>query len=298
MALTEEYDAYSFDNSILNECSDENTDYFAEELCVTEAVNFGTEDTDAWVAHGAGVFNLTTQEVLYNQNIFDQLYPASTTKVLTAYIIIRDCDLDDIATISEAATVQDPDSSMAGLAVGDKISVRNLLYGLMLPSGNDAAHALAEFHSGSVEAFAEVMNETALEFGATGSHFTNPSGLPDKEHYTTVYDMHLILKEAIQQPEFLEIISTHIKTVTYTNAKGKKIEKTYYNGNLYVAGVQNSPSGITVIGGKTGTTGAAKYCLVLYSQNKAGDDIISIVYKADCRGNLYWLMNQILRFAK
>jgi len=300
ITLNQEYDAYSYENSVLNDYSDENATYFAEDICVTDAVNFGTEETDAWVAHGAGVFNLTTKEVLYNQNIFDQLYPASTTKILTAYIIIRDCNLDSIVTVSEDAAIQEEEgSSVAGLQPGDNISVRDLLYGLMLPSGNDAAEALAEFHSGSLEAFAEVMNQTALELGATGSHFKNPSGLPDKEHYTTVYDMHLFFKEAIKSPEFLEIINSRTKTVTYTNANGNRVQRTYYNGNRYIFGDMDAPKGFTVIGGKTGTTSAAKYCLVLYSQNPDGEDIISIVYKADCRHNLYWLMNQILRgFAK
>lgn len=299
-ALTKEYDVYSYENNILNDYSGEDATYFAENYCVTDTENFGTEKTDAWVAHGAGVFNISTNEVLYNQNIFDQLYPASTTKILTAYIIIRDCDLDSIVTVSEDAAIQEEEgSSIAGLMPGDNISVRDLLYGLMLPSGNDAAEALAEYHSGSLAAFAEEMNQTALELGATGSHFKNPSGLPDKEHYTTVYDMHLFFKEALKSPEFVEIISSQTKTVTYTNANGSRVQRTYYNGNKYLSGEIEAPKGFTVIGGKTGTTSAAKYCLVLYSQNPDGEDIISIVYKADCRHNLYWLMNQILRlFAK
>jgi D-alanyl-D-alanine carboxypeptidase (penicillin-binding protein 5/6) len=202
-------------------------------------------------------------------------------------------------TVSKEAATQEADSSVAGLKEGDNIAVKDLLYGLILPSGNDAAEALAEFHSGSIEAFAEVMNETALELGATGSHFTNPSGLPDTNHYTTVYDMYLIFKTAIENPKFVEIINTKSKSVTYTAASGKTIQKTYNNTNRYFTGYATIPDGFTLIGGKTGTTGAAKYCLVLYTQNEAGEDIISIVFKADCRHNLYWLMNQILRgFAK
>lgn len=300
VVLNKEYDAYSYENSILNEFSVDNTTYFADDLCVTDTTNIGTEKTDAWVAHGAGVFNLTTKEVLYSQNIYDKLYPASTTKILTAYIILRDCNLNSVVIVSEDAAVQEEaGSSVAGLKEGDNITVRDLLYGLILPSGNDAAEALAEFHSGSLDAFADVMNATALELGATGSHFVNPSGLPDTNHYTTVYDMYLIFKEALQNPDFVELISTKSKTITYTSVNGKTIEKTYRNTNGYFTGYTKAPGDFTIIGGKTGTTGAAKYCLVLYSQNEAGEDIISIVFKADCKSNLYWLMNQILRgFAK
>ena len=297
--LNNEYDAYSLENNIFEDDSLDSVDYFAENICVTDRTNIGTEETDAWVAHGAGVFNLTTKEVLYSQNIYDKLYPASTTKVLTAYIILRDCNLNSVVTVSKEAATQEADSSVAGLKEGDNITVRDLLYGLILPSGNDAAEALAEFHSGSIAEFANVMNETALELGATGSHFVNPSGLPDTNHYTTVYDMYLIFKTAIEDPQFVEIINTKSKAVTYTAANGKTINKTYNNTNRYFTGYATIPSGFTLIGGKTGTTSAAKYCLVLYTQNEAGEDIISIVFKADCRQNLYWLMNQILRgFAK
>lgn len=300
IVLNQEYDAYSYEDGILNEYSEENVTYFSEDLCVTDAINFGTEKTDSQVAQGAGAFNISTGEVLYSQNIFERLYPASTTKILTAYIIIRDCNLDSVVVVSEGAAIQEEEgSSVAGLNTGDNITVRDLLYGLMLRSGNDAAEALAEFHSGSLEAFAEVMNQTALEFGATGSHFVNPSGLPNKEHYTTIYDMYLIFEKALSLPEFKEIISTRSYTANYVSATGKSVVQTYTNGLQYFTGQFDTPKNFTIIGGKTGTTAAAKYCLVLYSQNADGEDIISIVFKADCRHNLYLLHNQMLRgFAK
>ena len=187
--LTNTYDAYSYTNSYTNGAVSVNADFYGQNLCVTNAINFGTENTYAEVAEGAGVFNVTTKEVLYNQDIFKQLFPASTTKILTAYIIIKDCNLSDIVTVSESAADQAKDSSTIGLNKGDNITVNDLLYGLMLHSGNDAAEALAEYHSGSIEAFAEVMTKEAHKLGATNSQFKNPSGLPDKEHYTTVYEM-------------------------------------------------------------------------------------------------------------
>lgn len=297
--LSNEYNTYSYDNSYTNTNVNLNADYYAEDLCITNAINFGTEDTYSYVAEGAGVFNLTTKEVLYNQDIFKQLFPASTTKVLTAYIIIKDCDLNAIVTVSENAAKQSKDSSTIGLNKGDNITVNDLLYGLMLHSGNDAAEALAEYHSGSIEAFAEVMTEEAHKLGATNSQFKNPSGLPDKEHYTTVYDMYLIFNEALKQEKFLDIISCKKKTAVYTSARGDTIEKTYTNHSRYRDGRVKTPEGFEIIGGKTGTTYDAGYCLVLYSKNPSGDDIISIVFKADGTHNLYLLMNQILsNFAK
>ena len=297
--LSNAYNAYSYNNSYTNNMISVNEDYYASELCVTNAINFGTEDTYSEVAEGAGVFNITTKEVLYNQDIFKQLFPASTTKVLTAYIIIKDCDLNEIVTVSESAAKQSKDSSTVGLKAGDRISVNDLLYGLMLHSGNDAAEALAEHHSGSLEAFAEVMTQEAHHIGATNSQFKNPSGLPDKDHYTTVYDMYLIFNEALKQEKFVDIISCSSKTAVYTNKNGDRVEKKYTNHSRYRDGRVKTPTGFEIIGGKTGTTYDAGYCLVLYSKNPSGDDIISIVFKADGTHNLYLLMNQILsNFAK
>ena len=292
--LSNEYNAYSYNNSYTNTDVSVNEDFFADDLCVTNTINFGTDETYADVAKGAGVFNVTTGEVLYNQNVFEVLYPASTTKILTAYIILKDCSLSDIVTVSESAADQAEDSQTVGLNAGDNVSVNDLLYGLMIHSGNDCAEALAEHHSGSVEAFAEVMTEEAHKLGATSSQFKNPSGLPDKEHYTTVYDMYLIFQEAIKIEKFVEIIDTNTHQLIYTNKSGETVEKTVNTHSRYRTGSVETPEGFEIIGGKTGTTYDAGYCLVLYSKNAVGDDIISIVFKADGPHNLYLLMNEIL----
>lgn len=272
---------------------------FANSLCVTESFDYGTDQVSAQLAAGAGVFNLDTKEVLYSQNLFGRLYPASTTKILTACIIIRSCNLDDTVTVSEEAIKHLEDSSVCGLRAGDVLTVRDLLYGLMLVSGNDAANVLAEYHSGSTEAFAEAMNEEALRLGATGSHFMNASGLPDENHYTTVYDMYLIFQEAVRLEAFVEVLQTDEIDVTYHDASGNEVTKTWRSTCRYTNGDHEAPEGFTIVGGKTGTTNAAGYCLTLYSRNEKGDNIISIVYKAEGRDNLYTLMDQILsRFAK
>ena len=292
-------------NSIVRLCDEHNiplaTNLATAELLIKsldrgdlDDINFGTDQVHADYAEGAGVFDLTTKEVLYSQNLFEKLYPASTTKILTAYIIIRNCDLDDKVTVSADAIANMADSSKCGLAAGDVLTVRDLLYGLLLVSGNDAANVLAEYYSGSIDKFAEEMNREAKALGATQSHFVNANGLPDDDHYTTVYDMYLIFQEAIQTQDFIDIIHTKSYDAAYQNASGNTVTQTWESTNRYLNGQTTEPEDITVIGGKTGTTNAAGYCLVLYSKNKKGDDIVSIVYKGKTRSDMYTLMNQIL----
>ena len=268
--------------------------YFSENLCVADDYSLGVESTHSQVAEGAGVFNLATNTVTYAQNIYEKLYPASTTKILTAYIALKYGNLEDQVTVSDYAAKQASDSSVCGLRAGDTIMLKDLIYGMMIKSGNDAAIAIAEHISGSVEEFANLMNQEAHAMGATRSHFVNPNGLPDEDHYTSVYDLYLIFQNAIKDERFTEIISTKQYDAVYTDANGNSVSKSWENTNQYLAGKTTAPEGVAVIGGKTGTTGAAGYCLVLYSQNTAGQPIVSIVLKADCKSNLYLLMNEML----
>lgn len=269
--------------------------YFASGLCISEDIALGTDLTDSQVAEGAGAFNLATGEVVYAKNLYEKLYPASTTKILTAYIAFKYCeDLDAFVTISENAVNQASDSSVCNLKAGDVVRLRDLLYGLMLRSGNDAAVAIAEYIAGDTASFAELMNSEALAIGATHSHFVNPNGLPDENHYTTIYDMYLIFNKALENQTFIDLISTKSYDVVYTNAEGDAVERTWENTNQYLSGSVKTPEGFTIVGGKTGTTGEAGYCLVLYSYNPSGQPIISIVFKADGKSNLYLLMNEML----
>lgn len=285
------YDTYSTD--YINGYNGSN--YFASNLCVTNDVNFGQDNMQfEKTAEGAGAFNIDTHQVLYSQNLFEKLYPASTTKILTAYIILKNCDLNATVTVSHDAANPGHSSSVCGLKEGDVITVQDLLYGLLLESGNDAAIALAEYCSGSVEEFAKLMNSTAKSFGATNSNFVNPSGLPDENHYTTIYDMYLIFSNAISLESFVAIISSQTHDVAYTNAQGAAVSKTFKNTCGYLTGAYTVPENVTVTGGKTGTTGEAGHCLVLLSQNAKNERIISIVYKADGKKDLYSFMNEIL----
>jgi D-alanyl-D-alanine carboxypeptidase (penicillin-binding protein 5/6) len=175
----------------------------------------------------------------------------------------------------------------------------DLLYGLMLKSGNDAAVAIAEHISGSEEVFADLMNETARSFGATNSHFVNSNGLHDEDHYTCVYDLYLIFSHAIEDETFRQLIQTASYTAYYTDASGNETSQTWTNTNKYLNGEVSQPDNVTVVGGKTGTTRAAGYCLVLLAQNENKEPVISIVMQSDGRNDLYSVMNQMLaNFAK
>ena len=188
------YDIYSTsaDYGLTSEGAGSEKTYFSQNLCVADNVNIGNDTTDSQVAEGAGTFNLATNTVTYAQNIYEKLYPASTTKILTAYIALKYGNLEDYVTVSENAANQASDSSVCGLKAGDVVQLKDLLYGMMLKSGNDAAIAIAEHIGGSVEGFADMMNQEALAMGASRSHFVNPNGLPDENHYTSVYDLYLI----------------------------------------------------------------------------------------------------------
>lgn len=268
--------------------------FFATKYCITDGKDLGTEQTDSHVAGASGVFNLTTKDVTYAQNIHQRVYPASTTKILTAYVALKYGKLEDVITVSQNAATQASDSSVCDLKAGDQLTLHQLLYGLMMRSGNDAAIAIAEGISGDVATFCNLMNQEARALGAFQSNFINPNGLHDENHYTTVYDLYLLFQAAIQNETFIDLIHTTEYTVDYLNGAGMPVQQIWSSTNKYLMGTETIPDGITVIGGKTGTTNNAGYCLVLLSNNSLNEQIISIVMKADCRNNLYYYMNELL----
>lgn len=264
-------------------------------LGVADDVNFGLEEVHSGVAKAAGSFNLDTDEVTYAQNIYHKMYPASTTKIMTCYVALKYGNLDDFVTVSKNAANQPSDASVCHISEGDVITLRDLLYGLMLASGNDAAVAIAEHISGSEEAFVSLMNEEAAKMGASCTNFINCHGMPADEHYTSVYDLYVIFKNAVQNEEFVEIIQSANHTAVVTNKNGKAIEKEWTNSNRFLNGKAQKPEGLTVIGGKTGTTQSAGYCLVTLSKNEMEQQIISVVLKADGPSDLYLLTKEILQ---
>ncbi len=297
MSREELEDAYSLYDTVSKQEVALETDlsFFASDLCVGGTKNTEDDSIITSYADTAAVFLLNANEISYAQNIYEKCYPASTTKILTAYVALKYGSLDDVLTVSESALSSlDAASSVCGLEIGDQLTLRDALYGLMLVSGNDAANVIAEYISGTTDDFAQLMNEEAAALGATQSHFVNAHGLPDSNHYTTAYDMYLIFRAALQNDLFTSIISTTSYDTSYTAADGTSVEKTWTNTNGYLSGNYDAPDNIIVVGGKTGTTSAAGYCLVLYSKNTDGEEIISVVFHGNSRSELYTMMNQIL----
>jgi serine-type D-Ala-D-Ala carboxypeptidase (penicillin-binding protein 5/6) len=216
------------------------------------------------VAESAALLDTFTGEFLFQKNADARQYPASATKILTALIVIEAGDLDKIVTVQPADTKVEPSS--LDLKPGEQYPRRQLLYGLLLKSANDVALALARDDAGSVEAFVEKMNQRASELGATSSHFTNPHGLHDPNHYTTAHDLALIARAAMQQPLLREIVST----IYYTwRSPSRGVYQLRNHNRLlrHFAGCN---------GLKTGFTRAAQQVLVS-SALREGHEVISVV---------------------
>lgn len=216
-------------------------------------------------ADGGIVMDADTGTVLYGKNMDQQYYPASITKILTALIVLERCDLDEMVSFSHDDVYNvEAGSSSAGIDEGDVLTVRDCLYALMLASANESANALACHVSGSREEFAKLMNEKAASLGCTGSHFANPSGLNDENHYTTAHDMALIAREAIKNPEFLAINGTR----SYKLAPTKRTPEGGYvanhhkmlnkNESVYYPGAFAGKTGYTSLAGNTLVTCAKK----------------------------------------
>lgn len=285
----------SISYGITNNSSSTESQFFSTNLCVADDFNFGIEEVHSNVAGAAASFNLATNEVTYAQNMYDKMYPASTTKIMTCYLALKYGDLDEYVTVSEYAADQPSDASVCKVKKGDVLTLRDLVYGLMLVSGNDAAIAIAEHISGTEEAFVELMNQEALAMGASCTQYKNPHGMPAEGHYTSAYDLYLIFSNAIQNEEFVEIIGTKKYTAVITESDGDVREREWENSNRYLNGKSDPPEEMTVVGGKTGTTQAAGYCLVLLSYNTLSEPIVSVVLKSDGPSNLYLLTGEILR---
>jgi D-alanyl-D-alanine carboxypeptidase (penicillin-binding protein 5/6) len=172
-------------------------------------------------AQGCVLIDASTGEVLYGKNDDKTFEPASTTKVMTALLTLEKCNLDDEVTVQEDFTKID--GTVIGLLKGDVLTVRDLLIGLLLESGNDCANALADHISGNTTEFSKLMNAKAKELGALNTNFKNPSGLPDPEHVTTAHDLVLFLREALNNKDYMSISTTPTYTITLKNNPAKTI---------------------------------------------------------------------------
>ena len=274
-------------------------DYLSDGICVIKDEEQTKEQDSIMSAKASLIINDADGTMLYSHNIYHKLYPASITKIITALVVFKYGNLEDTVTISyNASHITEYGAKLCGFEEGDKIVLRDLLSSFLVFSGNDAGVAIAEHIAGSEKKFAKLMNQEMKNLGAVHSHFVNPHGLHNKKHYTTAYDLYLVFHELAKNQTFLDIINQPSYTAKF-KGKDKKKKKLYFTStDRYLIGKATPPEGITVIGGKTGTTLKAGSCLILYSEGKNDTHYISVVLKAEDGDDLYVQMNHLLEYAK
>ena len=235
-------------------------------------------------AKAALLIDPDTEEILYAQDVHEQLYPASVTKILTCLLVLEAIDqgkltMDTILTASETAiSAVPPDGSNVGIKPGEELTVEELLYCIMLSSANEGCNMLAEAIDGSIDAFVARMNQKAQDLGCEGSHFCNTNGLPDANHYTTAWDLWLIAKAARAYPDFMSIVGTIYHEVPATNlSEARQLFTTNYLISSYKTNyyLYKGAEGI-----KTGYTKDAGYCLVA-SATRGDRSLLSVVLGAE-----------------
>lgn len=248
--------------SIADDYVEEYTEYVFEPLDISE-MNFQL------LSRHIAVYERNSNTFLFEKSSKEKCAMASTTKIMTCILILENCDLNENTTISQKSA--STGGSRLGLTANSTISVKDLLYGLMLCSGNDCAVALAEYCSGSVEDFSTLMNSKAQSLGLSSTHFVTPHGLDNENHYSTAHDFALLTDYALKNPQFVQIVGTKKYTVSL-NGSSKSITNT----NELLGSI---PS---VYGVKTGYTSQAGRCLI--TSSKQDDlDIIVVVFGADTK---------------
>ncbi len=213
--------------------------------------------------------------ILYQKNVNERLYPASTTKLMTALLTIENTNMNDIVTFSyDSVHNVESTSSRIGIDEGEQLTIEQCLYGLLLGSGNEVAYALAEHVGGTVENFVDMMNKRAEELGCANTHFVNANGLPDPEHYVSAYDLSLIARACFKNESLVTISGTRNYTIPPTNIQPE--ERPLENHHLMIPGLKYEYEGY--VGGKTGYTKDARQTLVTCAE-RDGVRLICIVLK-------------------
>ena len=222
---------------------------------------------------------VSTGRIIYEKNSTTQMYPASTTKIMTAILAIENCNLTDMVIVKESALSKIPSGYVTcNLQVGEEISVNDLLYALMVPSANDAAYVLAEHIGGSIEGFANMMNEKARSLGCMKTHFVNPNGIHDSSHYSSAYDLYLMASYAMKNETFKTLVSTTEYTLPATNKYPSADRVLTTTNDLINTNKTNYYK--NAIGIKTGYTSQAGNCLVSEA-SRDGLEFISVVLNGD-----------------
>ena len=237
-----------------------------------------------------------TGEVLYSKGALQKIWPASMTKCMTALLVIEHFqDLDTLITAGDEVYEGIPEnSSLAGLEPGMTLSVRDLLTGLILPSGNDAANVLAKAVSGSIPEFVSLMNHRAEELGMINTHFANPNGIHDEKHYTTAYDLYLLMRALMQYEAFTAPASASEGYMTAILPDGTEKTISYKSTNSYARGFTVPPEGIKYLYSKTGYTEQAGRCIIGVFSDRGGNRYIAVSARADNYDKLYLQTNAML----
>lgn len=252
-------------------------------LLTTYNVNYA--DQLDIVGEAAILMDMDTGQVLYEKNSHQVMYPASTTKIMTAILALEYGDFNDIVTVDEEI-VYLTDGGHIALEPGEELLFKDMLNAILIESANDAAMAMAKHISGSLEEFAVLMNAKAKEIGALNTNFTNPSGLPDDNHVTTAYDLALMGQYAMGIEEFRNIVENYTYQIPLTNKKDeirylKSNNRLLYSSKKINVDGQNVPIKYEGVNGiKSGYTNAAKSCLVT-SAERDGRNLIAVVLKSD-----------------
>ena len=236
-------------------------------------------------AKSAILIEATTGEVIFEKNADEQMYPASTTKVLTTLLGILNGDMNATVTMDSIAANIPSDSSTIPLSIGETINFQDLLYATMVRSGNEGANLIAETVSGSIGAFVDLMNQTAQELGCTNTHFANANGLHDDAHYTTARDMAKIARKAMENETFRNIVKTYSYKLPKSNLQRSRV-LIGNSDNWLNSGSENEYFYALATGIKTGYHARAGYCYI-GSAEKEGVSLISVVFYTSKSGR--WL---------
>lgn len=263
------------------------------QLCIPdEQAMYEDEEINAQTAL---LFRLDQPEAVYAKNVYQEMNPASITTLFTAYVVLQNKELSDTVTVTADAVSNLYRTSTVGLEQGDQLTVEQLLYGMLLCSGVDAANVLAIETAGSMEAFVRMMNAAAEDCGCVDTQFENPNGLTATGHYTSAYDIYLILRRLSEDERFMKIISAGTYEAVYKDADGNKKEETYTSTVQYVEDGVSQIGSVSIVGGKTGTTQSAGHCLALICENREGERYLAVVMKASSRDRLYEQIEHIVK---
>lgn len=288
LVFSQPLSAVASENSAVAAEETESTDDVTEEERLEPDAYFETiqsNEVEGWPqgpavwAESAVVMDIDSGAFLYSKNTDVAKYPASITKIMTTLLALENCSLNECVTFSKNAIYGiERNSSHIGIRPGEILSMEECLYGMMLASANEVCLAVAEHVAGSVDAFVEMMNQKAIELGCTNTHFTNPNGLPDEQHYTTAHDMALIAQAAYQNSTFRTICQTEVSHIPTTNMCGE--ERWFQNHHKMLLDGEFHYDGCT--GGKTGYTQAALNTLVTYAE-RDGRRLLCVTFRTNGR---------------